>query len=154
MIDIQIAQSSAQIQGIKALLEAYAKLRNHDAALGNFQKELKELPGKYAPPSGQLLIAYVEGKPAGCVAFQQIEVRVCEMKRLFVSKRFQGLGIGKQLVSRLIAEAKEAGYDIMRLDTHPWMTTAQNLYQGFGFYEIEAYNDNPTIGIRFFELNL
>ena len=62
--------------------------------------------------------------------------------------------MGKALVERIIKEAIEADYHTMRLDTHPWMKDAERLYRSFGFKETEAYNDNPTKGIKFFELHL
>lgn len=154
MIKIVKAESPSHIEAIRTLLQEYAEMRNHDAALGDYQKELQQLPGKYASPDGCLLLAYFDSKPAGCVAFQKIGEGICEMKRMFVSQSFQGFGIGKQLLFNIVLEAQKAGYQLMRLDTHPWMKQAQKLYTGFGFYEIKAYNNNPTKGIRFFEKKL
>jgi hypothetical protein len=49
-----------------------------------FEQELATLPGKYVPPRGQLLLATLDGAPAGCVALRQIDSASCEMKRMFV----------------------------------------------------------------------
>lgn len=76
------------------------------------------------------------------------------MKRLFVLPDFRGLGIGGLLIASLIQNAQKLGYHKMRLDTHPSMILAQELYRKFGFYEIGRYNQNPIPGIRFFELRL
>jgi hypothetical protein len=38
-----------------------------------FEQELLSLPGKYAPPHGQLLLATVDDSPAGCVALREID---------------------------------------------------------------------------------
>ena len=142
------------IAGLRQLLEIYGEVRKHDAALGDYEQELAELPGIYARPAGCALLAYVGAEVAGCVAYRPLETGVCEMKRLFVSDAFKGRGIGKALVERLIEEARNAGYRKMRLDTHRWMETARQLYSRFGFKEIDAYNQNPTPGIRFFEREL
>jgi GNAT superfamily N-acetyltransferase len=139
---------------VRSLLLEYGRLRTFDAALGDYDRELADLPGGYAPPEGRLLLARLDDHAAGCIAYQRIAPGVCEMKRLFVSRAFTGHRIGARLIERLLEDARRAGYSTMRLDTHPFMTHAQALYERFGFGEIAAYNDNPTPGIRFFELVL
>lgn len=76
------------------------------------------------------------------------------MKRLYVKSDFRGKNIGRTLVVEIIREARERGYRLMRLDTHPWMKEAETLYKSVGFREIEAYRFNPIEGVKFFELDL
>lgn len=139
-----------QYRQVRQLIEEYAALRNFDAALDGIYKELDQLP-EYYPV---ILLAYQEGQPAGCVAFQQLTPEICEMKRLFVSPRHRSRRLGHELVRCLIEKAKMLGFRYMRLDTHPNMTAAHKLYESFGFTEIGRYNQNPIPGIRFFELQL
>jgi len=156
MPTIQIIEPSNNLQideGRKLLFE-YGQRRNFDAALGDYDIELKELPWKYARPDGCLLLAYSDDQPAGCVAYRKISEDTCEMKRLYVSDPYLGFGIGSYLTKRIIEESQKAGYKVMKLDTHPSMIKARNLYEQIGFKEIDAYNNNPTPGIRFFELKL
>ena len=143
-------RTKEQYQEARELIEIYAASRNFDAALANLSKEVDDLPAYYP----LILLAYHEGQPAGCVAIQELETKICEMKRLFVLPDFRGLGIGGLLIASLIQNAQKLGYHKMRLDTHPSMTLAQELYRKFGFYEIGRYNQNPIPGIRFFELRL
>lgn len=151
MIKIVSVSKQQYLEEARQLFVAYGKWRNLDAALGDFQKELDELPGKYAQPAGLLLLAMDEGTAIGCIAYQQLSPEICEMKRMYVLDKYQRQGIGRKLVEELLAEAKAAGYKRMRLDTHPRMTSAHGLYASMDFYEIERYNQNPTPGIRFFE---
>ena len=120
-----------------------------------FDAELSDLRGVYAPPAGQLLLARVDGTPAGCVAFKPLEPPgICEMKRLFVRSQFRTLGVGRRLVEVLLEEAAAAGYARMRLDTLPSMRAAQQLYRALGFREIPPYCANPVVGAVFLEREL
>ncbi|MEZ5040346.1 MAG: GNAT family N-acetyltransferase [Saprospiraceae bacterium] len=154
MLNIQIANTPARLEKVKFLLWEYARFRNFDAALGDYEAEFNGLPGKYGPPDGSLVLATWEGQAAGCVAFKKLDENYCEMKRLYVSPSFRGKKIGFAMVERLLEEAILCRYQFMRLDSHPWMAVAQGIYQHFGFERIEAYNDNPTPGILFFEKRL
>jgi len=98
-----------------------------------FDEELAGLPGKYVRPHGRLLLAYVDGKPAGCVALRDLGDGNCEMKRMFVPETFRGRGVGRALAERIIAEGKEAGYRAMRLDTSRRQSEAMRLYERAGF---------------------
>lgn len=151
MIEITIANNIDSLDRVRALLWEYARLRNFDAALGDYASEFAGLPGKYAGPSGCLVLATWEGQAAGCVAFRKLDEKYCEMKRLYVSPSFRGKKISISLVERLLVEAAKADYRFMRLDSHPWMAAAQSIYEHFSFTPIPAYNDNPTPGILFFE---
>lgn len=148
------AVSKEELVMVKQLLSQYAELREYDAALGAFEHELTTLPGKYGPPNGCLLLAYSPSGPMGCVALQRLSADVCEMKRLFVPVEFEGNGIGQTLARKICKEAEKIGYKKIVLDTHPWMTRAKDIYALLGFKEIERYNDNPTKGIKFYELKL
>ena len=140
----------SDLDEIRAMLREYAAWLEVDLCFQNFERELAELPGEYAPPRGRLLIA--EG--AGCVALRPIEEEVCEMKRLYVRPAFRGSGLGRRLVEKLIEDARTIGYRRMRLDTMPKMDSAQRMYASFGFRDIEAYRYNPEPGARFLELLL
>jgi GNAT superfamily N-acetyltransferase len=112
-----------------------------------WEAELAGLPGKYAPSKkGSLLIAYHDGKPAGCVALHNLGGHdlgdsVAEMKRMFVPEEFRGLGVGRALADRVLADARAAGYSRMRLDTSRHQKEAIGLYERSGFKRIPPYYD-------------
>ncbi len=154
MIKIRKVESQEEIRMIRELLLEYGRIRNFDEALGDYDYELANLPGEYAQPEGNLLLAIYDEKLVGCVALRKIDDTICEMKRLYVKEEFRGKRIGYALVQNIIENAKEVGYRSMRLDNHPWMKEAESLYKLFGFVEIGAYRYNPTKGVKFFELDL
>ena len=149
------AVTAEHIDQARSLFREYEAWLNLDLCFQNFEKELAELPGAYAPPTGRLLLAFENQELAGCVALRRLSDDVCEMKRLFLRSQFHGRGLGRELAERIIEEARSLGYKSMRLDTlSEHMGSAIALYRSLGFSEIEPYYNNPVQGALFMELNL
>jgi GNAT superfamily N-acetyltransferase len=147
--------TAADLAQVRRLFQAYADWLAVDLCFQGFERELAELPGAYAPPAGRLLIARVGSDVVGCVGLRPLEPGVCEMKRLWVEPGFGGQGIGRALGERIVATAREIGYERMRLDTLPArMPAAQHLYAALGFREIPPYYHNPLDGVVMLELEL
>ncbi len=111
------AESPAQISQARELFLEYAQSLGFSLCFQDFDKELANLPGDYTPPQGRLLLATYENELAGCVALHPIEPGTCEMKRLYLRPPFRGKGLGRALADQIIAEARQIGYQRMRLDT-------------------------------------
>ncbi|HEV2915255.1 MAG TPA: GNAT family N-acetyltransferase [Pyrinomonadaceae bacterium] len=155
MAEIIRAETAAQVAEARKLFMEYAEaLPGIDLCFQNFDRELKELPGAYAPPDGRLLLASDQGLVAGCVALRRLGADACEMKRLFVRPAFRGRRVGVELAHAIMEEARAIGYGRMLLDTLPVMTDAIRLYRSLGFKEIEPYYHNPVEGALFMELEL
>ena len=112
------------------------------------------MPGQYAPPSGDLLVAKVDGEAAGCVALRALDQSTLELKRLYVRPYARGTGLGKLLVEAAISAARESRYAELRLDTLASMDSAQRLYRTLGFVEIPPYGNSFLPGTRFYSLRL
>ena len=150
------AQSPEEIESARELFAEYASWVEISLCFQNFDKEVAELPGAYAPPSGRLFLAVDDGyQVMGCVALRKIGDGIGEMKRLYVRPEFRGRGLGRTLTEKLIAEAKQIGYERLRLDTLPGkMDQAIAMYRSFGFHEIAPYYQNPVADATFMELSL
>ena len=135
------AATPEDLGAVAALFAAYAAWLPIDLGYQGFEAELAALPGKYAPPSGELLLARdAGGAPLGCVGLRAIEPDgVCEMKRLYIVPDARGMGLGRALATAVIAAARQVGYREMRLDTLEPMTPAIALYEQLGFARIGAY---------------
>lgn len=139
---------------VRTLFREYASGVELDLCFQGFEAELAELPGKYAPPSGRLLLATDGGAMLGCVALRRFSAADGEMKRLYVRPAARGLGAGRALVERVIAEARAVGYRRLLLDTLPSMAAAIALYESLGFRDIEPYCTHPVAEARYLGLEL
>ncbi|HKQ52339.1 MAG TPA: GNAT family N-acetyltransferase [Pyrinomonadaceae bacterium] len=149
------AESAAQVALARELFLEYAGWLGFSLCFQNFDRELAELPGAYAPPQGRLILAQRGGETAGCVALRPILDDACEMKRLYVRPAFRGLGLGRELAVRIVEEARALGYARMLLDTVPdKMAGAIKVYRSLGFEERAPYYQTPDQGFLFMELKL
>ena len=153
MLKIISAKTNEDLEIAKQLFVEYADCLEFDLCFQNFEEELTNLPGYYAPPEGCLLITEYGDKIAGCVALRKLSNGVCEMKRLYVKQKFRGLKIGKALAEAVIQCARNAKYDCIRLDFIA-PRVSESLYRSLGFKEIDPYEDIPLEGAVFMELKL
>ena len=173
MFDILDASVPERVDQARNLFVEYAASLGLSLCFQNFEQELAELPGAYAPPGGALLMAVENGEPLACVALRPLDGplctaegedqagyaglepgAVCEMKRLYVRPQARGRGLGRAMAEAVIEEARGRGYRLMRLDTLPSMRRAIALYERLGFRDIPGYCVNPHEGARFLELAL
>ncbi len=157
-IRIEVVETGPAIESVRQLFLDYQADIGIDLCFQGFAEELAHLPGDYAPPHGALLLATIGEQAAGCCAFRPLfdsdYANACEMKRLFVRRMFRGFGIGRLLVDHTLMLAKQAGYDVMLLDTLNDMETARALYAQAGFEEIAPYYHNPLPGAHYLKVQL
>jgi GNAT superfamily N-acetyltransferase len=153
---ISPARTTTEIEAVRLLFGAYASSLAVDLAYQDFVSEVADLPGKYAPPTGELFVAWdALDYHVGCVGLRPLEdAHACEMKRLYVVPQARTFGLGKTLTEAIIEAAKELGYSNLFLDTLPTMGAAASLYQRMGFRRIEAYYGPTPPGTIFMELQL
>jgi putative acetyltransferase len=146
---------------VRALFIEYGKSLGFSLTYQGFDAELAELPGRYAPPTGALLLARADGVGAGVVGVRQLAPEVGEMKRLYVRPAYralrtdEGLSIGRALAFAIVVEARALGYRRLRLDTIAGkMAAAIRLYQSMGFTEISPYYPSDIPDTVYMELML
>lgn len=149
------AETGEQIAQARALFVEYGAWLGFSLCFQGFDQELAGLPGRYAPPSGRLLLATNGPETAGVIALRGLDGETCEMKRLYVRPAGRGYNLGRKLAEHLLQEARAIGYRRMVLDTLPnKMDAAIALYRRLGFKEIAPYYNNPVKGAIFLECAL
>lgn len=159
-LTIAPCRNANDLAAAKAIFEAYAAWIEHtlgySLAKQSFQTELEALPGRYAPPGGDILLARLGEEAVGAIAFYPWQGTVAELKRFYILPHQANHGIGGRLFADALQVAKARGYTHIRLDTLKAMEHARRLYARFGFHEILPYNDNykDTPDILYYELAL
>ncbi|KAH8685051.1 putative GNAT family acetyltransferase [Ilyonectria robusta] len=165
------ARSDLEVNMAASLIRDYTNSLQMDLSYQGFSTEMENLSTYYGPPQGELLVAYGLGPrdaALGCVALrplkqhlnQEIEqnpekqTNSCEMKRLYVSPKARGMGLGEILLKAIIHKARELGYTEMVLDTLPSMEGALRLYRRTGFVGTQAYYNTPVNQTVFLKLDL
>ncbi|MDB5425823.1 MAG: acetyltransferase [Phenylobacterium sp.] len=153
---IRPVRTEEDLKATVELFQGYAASLPIDLSYQDFASELAALPGKYAPPAGELLLARgAGGTPLGCVGLRPIAPEgCCEMKRLFVLPDARGLGLGRAMTEAVIATAQRLGYRELRLDTLPTMDAAMGVYARTGFEPIAPYYAPTPPGTIFMGLRL
>jgi GNAT superfamily N-acetyltransferase len=154
MIEITPCSTDSDFSQAIQITNDYMSWLDMDLSFQDIDQELAAFPSMYGPPNGCFLLAHHEGRLAGGVGLRMLEPDICEMKRLFVYDRFHHMGVGRGLCAALIREARNIGYEKMRLDTLGRMKPAIQLYQSLGFTDIESYRFNPDPTAKYMELNL
>jgi ribosomal protein S18 acetylase RimI-like enzyme len=148
--EIVPVRSAGELAAVAELFAAYAASLSMDLAYQGFAAELASLPGRYAPPAGEILLARGAAAAIGCVALRPLaEPGVAAMKRLYVRPEGRGLGLGAELIAEILRTAGRIGYREVRLDTLPDMAAAIALYEGAGFVRTAPYYDTPVAGTVF-----
>jgi GNAT superfamily N-acetyltransferase len=155
-INIVSARFPADGGAVRELFAEYADSLGIDLSFQGFEAELAQLPGKYAPPLGDILIARDgTGTVLGCVALRPTAMPgTGEIKRLYLRPAARGQALGRRLAEAIIMRAREAGHMRLVLDTLATMHAARRLYAELGFRPVPPYYDNPLPGALYMALEL
>ena len=116
------------------------------AHLPKLDDEIATLPTAYTAQNGEVLLAFVDDKPAACIAYRATadDPATVDIKRLFVDTGFRGQGLSRALIAEAMAHAKARNYTRAILDTDTTtMQAAHALYLALGFKEYKR-QDNLT----------
>ena len=145
--DIAIELVKAATPEVIALLDEL-----NQALAGPYSKEQSHaLPvDRLFQPNIRFFIARVGGEAVACggVGFYG---GYAELKRMYSKPVVRGRGVAKALLNRLVAEARDAGVTVLRIETGIHQHEALRFYEGAGFRRCEAfgpYADMPSKAIE------
>jgi len=105
------------------------------AGHGKWDEDLKNIPQVYLSGKGSFLVAELGGEIVGMGALRFVSEETAEIKRMRVLPKYQGKGLGTNLLKHLEEKAKELGFKRLILDTSTRQEIAVHLYDKFGYTE-------------------
>lgn len=155
MLTLTPTTQAAQYDLFTALITEYAHTDLADAQNSSVWKDLQNIPGRYAPPLGGVLLAYWANEIAGCAAFAPTaHTGLAEMKRVYVKPAFRRYGIARALAQAIIVAAQQAGYERIAISTWGHNTRAIALYEQLGFSPIPPFKDHASQGLVYLGCSL
>ncbi|MFC4105882.1 GNAT family N-acetyltransferase [Micromonospora zhanjiangensis] len=95
------------------------------------------------PPTGEFLLARLDGTVVGCAGLRLLPAGVGELTRVFLAPAARGRGLAARLVRRVEQRAAGLGVRTLRMDTRADLIEARRLYARLGYREVEPFNDDP-----------
>jgi len=74
-----------------------------------------------------------DGKLVGTAGLFPLDAETCELRKMYFVPGIRGRGLGRRMLERMLAHAREAGFRRMTLETASVLQTAIRLYQSVGF---------------------
>jgi GNAT superfamily N-acetyltransferase len=97
---------------------------------------------KFYPPAGRFYLVRHSDQYVGVGCLKRVDSTVAEIQRMYVRPSARGLGAGRLLLGRLLSDAREMRFQVVRLESLRALTAAHTLYRSVGFQEIEPYAEN------------
>lgn len=148
---VAVEKASRAGSEVRALYEVF--IHEADGPLGEDVDLSAEIaagpPAELGEPGGVLLLARVDGEPAGLGGVRHLDTEVAEVKSMYVSPAHRGIGLGRRILTELEQLAAEHGCRAIRLDTSNYLSEAIGLYRSAGYAEVPAYNRNPKADLWF-----
>ena len=148
---VRRAETPEDLDAVRELIRSFVRWTtteiaptDNPAIFAGLETELVGLPGRYGPPTGCLVLARLDGEPAGCVAFYAQDDVTIEIKRMFVLPEARGHGMGERMLDLLLAQARTAGFRRALLSSHHSMHAAHAVYRRAGFRDVPISAEFPS----------
>ena len=93
---------------------------------------------------GRIFLAVRQGDVVGCCALIARGPSEFEVAKMAVDESYQRAGIGRQLLEKVITEARVSGVARLYLETNQKLLAAIRLYQSLGFRHLSAERVVPS----------
>ena len=138
---IRIRESDPRESNIQALITALdSYMLDLYPAESTHRIDLEVLASEKA----RFYSATLNGELCGCGAIILDDPAYAEVKRVYVSPRSRGLGIGQRILEHLEQSALSLGITALRLETGIYQPEALALFSAFGFNRCDRFGDYPV----------
>ena len=138
MEEITIRQSEPGDAGYVAYMHGRYYWKNHGFYRSSEYYFIKYLADfVHDPVGGMLWVVEVNGNIIGSAAIVRVDNKTAQFRWFLVDARFQGMGIGKQLMQIALDFCRENNYEDVFLWTFKGLEKARTLYEKVGFVLVE-----------------
>lgn len=95
---------------------------------------------------GELWVAEVNGELVGSIAITKFSDSTAQLRWFILDEKYQGMGIGKNLIDTALGFCKEQKYNHVFLWTVSTLETARYLYQKYNFTKTEEKSNKEWTG--------
>ncbi len=131
---IQPADNAAVANIIRKTLEEFGITRPGTVYFDETTDHLFEL--FESTPSGAYFVVEKNGEligGAGIFPTNGLPEGTCELVKMYLLPNARGMGLGRDMIGRCLAVAKENGFTAVYLETMPELKKAMHVYEKFGF---------------------
>jgi putative acetyltransferase len=97
--------------------------------------DLKDIEGSYFRSGGSFYVFENDGEIIGSAGLYPVSDDTAELRKMYLHARCRGRGIGKLLLDKLVADARQSGFSKVTLETASVLKEAIQLYKQYGFKE-------------------
>lgn len=105
--------------------------------------DLEDIEKHYFESGGWFAVLVSGNRIAGCYGIYPVDDCTCELRKMYLSPEFRGMGFGKRLLEDALTKASELGYGAVTLETSSVLKEAVGLYRKFGFEPHVAEHLSP-----------
>ena len=99
--------------------------------------DITNIPKYYTKNNGDFEVIEYKGEIIGSYGIYKIDDETCELRKMYLKKEFQGLGLGNIMLENSLRLAINLNYKKITLQTNSVLYKAIKLYKKYGFEEFK-----------------
>ena len=99
--------------------------------------DITDIQKYYMDNEGDFEVIEFAGNIIGSYGVFKVDENTCELRKMYLHKDFQGLGLGNIMIENSIKIAIALGYKKITLQTNSLLYKAISLYEKYGFEEFK-----------------
>jgi GNAT superfamily N-acetyltransferase len=140
--------------GVAEVIRSVYREYNYVMDFDEFDRDIADIPATYQDVGGAFWVMADGTDVIGTVAVLPRENDTCELKRLYLRKRYRRAGLGTRLLKTMIGWAITHGFRRIVLWSDTLFDPAHRMYVKFGFTPTDKLRSidpmNPTCVERYF----
>lgn len=105
---------------------------------GATDQDLGDVEGFYGAGKGYFEVCEDNGEIIATWGIAPLSDGCCELRKMYLLAAHRGKGIGRTMLDRAVAKARELGFEKIELETASVLKEAISLYRKYGFRPVEG----------------